>query len=51
MNFVDLGCGNGLLVHILTEEGHKGRGIDIRPRKIWDLYKPPATLEVIYLKL
>lgn len=48
VNFVDLGCGNGLLVHILTQEGHNGRGIDIRPRKIWDLYNPPAMLEVIF---
>ena len=22
--FIDLGCGNGLLVHILTMEGHQG---------------------------
>lgn len=36
--FVDLGCGNGLLVYILTCEGHQGYGVDVRPRKIWDLY-------------
>ncbi|VDL57992.1 unnamed protein product [Hymenolepis diminuta] len=36
--FVDIGCGNGLLVHILTSEGFKGKGVDIRKRKIWDLY-------------
>lgn len=37
-NFYDLGCGNGLLVYILASEGHRGTGIDIRKRKIWDVY-------------
>ncbi|XP_048640048.1 probable tRNA (uracil-O(2)-)-methyltransferase isoform X5 [Marmota marmota marmota] len=45
-SFVDLGCGNGLLVHILCSEGHPGRGIDVRRRKIWDLYGPQTQLEV-----
>ncbi|XP_006004847.1 probable tRNA (uracil-O(2)-)-methyltransferase [Latimeria chalumnae] len=44
-SFVDLGCGNGLLVHILSNEGHPGRGIDIRKRKIWDMYGPQTHLE------
>ncbi|KAF5912961.1 hypothetical protein HPG69_006801 [Diceros bicornis minor] len=44
-SFVDLGCGNGLLVHILSSEGHPGRGIDVRRRKIWDLYGPQTCLE------
>uniref|UniRef100_A0A2K5HSN8 tRNA (uracil-O(2)-)-methyltransferase n=1 Tax=Colobus angolensis palliatus TaxID=336983 RepID=A0A2K5HSN8_COLAP len=43
--FVDLGCGNGLLVHILNSEGHPGRGIDVRRRKIWDMYGPQTQLE------
>uniref|UniRef100_A0A673T3W8 tRNA (uracil-O(2)-)-methyltransferase n=1 Tax=Suricata suricatta TaxID=37032 RepID=A0A673T3W8_SURSU len=43
--FVDLGCGNGLLVHILSSEGHPGRGIDVRRRKIWDMYGPQTCLE------
>ncbi|XP_056883570.1 probable tRNA (uracil-O(2)-)-methyltransferase [Takifugu flavidus] len=43
--FVDLGCGNGLLVHILTNEGHSGKGIDVRKRKIWDMYGPQTVLE------
>lgn len=43
--FVDLGCGNGLLVHILTNEGHSGRGIDVRRRRIWDMYGPQTLLE------
>ncbi|XP_072659580.1 probable tRNA (uracil-O(2)-)-methyltransferase isoform X2 [Canis lupus baileyi] len=44
-SFVDLGCGNGLLVHILSTEGHPGRGIDVRRRKIWDMYGPQTCLE------
>ncbi|XP_066242029.1 probable tRNA (uracil-O(2)-)-methyltransferase isoform X1 [Saccopteryx leptura] len=44
-SFVDLGCGNGLLVHILSREGHPGRGVDVRRRKIWDMYGPQACLE------
>lgn len=45
-SFVDLGCGNGLLVHILTSEGHPGLGIDLRKRGIWDLYPKNTRLEV-----
>ncbi|EDV22469.1 uncharacterized protein TRIADDRAFT_2664, partial [Trichoplax adhaerens] len=45
-SFVDLGCGNGLLVHILRSEGHPGKGIDIRRRKIWDFYGSDTVLEV-----
>ncbi|KAM8747702.1 putative tRNA (uracil-O(2)-)-methyltransferase isoform 1-T2 [Acanthopagrus schlegelii] len=44
-SFLDLGCGNGLLVHILTNEGHPGKGIDVRKRKIWDMYGPRTLLE------
>uniref|UniRef100_A0A8C3QKF5 tRNA (uracil-O(2)-)-methyltransferase n=1 Tax=Cyanoderma ruficeps TaxID=181631 RepID=A0A8C3QKF5_9PASS len=44
-SFVDLGCGNGLLVHILNNEGHSGRGIDVRRRKIWAMYGPETHLE------
>ncbi|XP_035226842.1 probable tRNA (uracil-O(2)-)-methyltransferase, partial [Stegodyphus dumicola] len=42
--FVDLGCGNGLLVSILSSEGYKGIGIDVRKRKIWDLYGSSTVL-------
>ncbi|XP_014236865.1 probable tRNA (uracil-O(2)-)-methyltransferase [Trichogramma pretiosum] len=45
-SFLDLGCGNGLLVHILNCEGHPGLGIDLRKRKIWDLYPESTHLEV-----
>ncbi|KAG8591329.1 hypothetical protein GDO81_000128 [Engystomops pustulosus] len=44
-SFVDLGCGNGLLVHILSNEGHPGRGIDVRRRRIWDMYGSRTILE------
>ncbi|WBW74490.1 tRNA(Ser) Um(44) 2'-O-methyltransferasetRNA Trm44 [Schizosaccharomyces osmophilus] len=36
--FVDIGCGNGLLVHILLSEGYLGYGFDARERKSWKLY-------------
>lgn len=42
--FRDLGCGNGLLVHILILEGFKGQGIDARARKSWKTY-PKAVQE------
>lgn len=43
-SFVDLGCGNGLLVYILAGEGHRGLGIDVKRRKIWDLF--PSHVEL-----
>lgn len=36
--FVDIGCGNGLLVYILRKEGYAGWGFDARSRKSWALY-------------
>lgn len=45
-SFVDLGCGNGLLVHILSSEGYPGLGIDLRKRKIWDHFPKSTRLEV-----
>ncbi|KAM0211784.1 hypothetical protein ACHAPA_005702 [Fusarium lateritium] len=36
--FVDIGCGNGLLVHILRLEGYAGWGFDARERKSWSQY-------------
>ena len=47
-SFLDLGCGNGLLVHILASEGHKGLGIDLRRRKIWDIFPESTHLEVSF---
>ncbi|KAI0361234.1 DUF1613-domain-containing protein [Trametes cingulata] len=40
--FLDLGCGNGLLTHILTAEGYSGHGIDVRARTSWSHY-PECT--------
>uniref|UniRef100_A0A1B0CTG8 tRNA (uracil-O(2)-)-methyltransferase n=1 Tax=Lutzomyia longipalpis TaxID=7200 RepID=A0A1B0CTG8_LUTLO len=37
-SFIDVGCGNGLLVYILTSEGHPGMGIDLRKRNIWEKF-------------
>lgn len=36
--FVDIGCGNGLLVYILNREGFRGWGFDARARKSWATY-------------
>lgn len=47
-NFVDMGCGNGLLVHILNSEGFKGVGFDVRSRKMWTRYPQSTVLKVIY---
>ncbi|XP_076434847.1 putative tRNA (uracil-O(2)-)-methyltransferase [Babylonia areolata] len=44
-SFVDLGCGNGLLVYILTKEGHPGLGIDLRKRNIWNSFGSDVKLE------
>ncbi|KAI5778696.1 hypothetical protein EDC01DRAFT_712265 [Geopyxis carbonaria] len=35
VGFVDIGCGNGVLVDILVREGWTGRGFDARERKSW----------------
>lgn len=40
--FVDIGCGNGLLVHILLEEGYVGWGFDARKRKSWSSWSLKA---------
>lgn len=45
-SFADLGCGNGLLVYILAMKGHKGFGIDLRKRNIWDMYPKEIDLRV-----
>lgn len=36
--FVDIGCGNGLLVYILNSEGYAGTGFDARERKTWSIF-------------
>lgn len=36
--FVDIGCGNGVLVDTLLREGYSGWGFDARKRKTWDTF-------------
>ncbi|KAJ5092538.1 tRNA(Ser) Um(44) 2'-O-methyltransferase [Penicillium alfredii] len=36
--FVDLACGNGVLVYVLLVEGYAGCGFDARRRKSWTLF-------------
>lgn len=45
--FVDIGCGNGLLVHILNRENHVGWGFDARERKSWAKYKSNVSVRTI----
>ncbi|OUC49807.1 hypothetical protein D917_05050 [Trichinella nativa] len=44
-SFVDLGCGNGLLVYLLNSEGHSGFGVDQRKRNIWDKFSSVSQLK------
>ena len=39
----DIGCGNGLLVHLLTREGIPSVGFDARERKIWNRFRAEGT--------
>ena len=43
--FVDLGCGNGFLTHILTNEGYNGYGIDLWKRKQWEMFPEAKLIE------
>ncbi|KAL4963879.1 tRNA (uracil) methyltransferase [Aspergillus stella-maris] len=36
--FVDIACGNGVLVYILLSEGYEGWGFDARKRKTWSIF-------------
>ncbi|KAK5115407.1 hypothetical protein LTR85_009867 [Meristemomyces frigidus] len=38
--FVDIGCGNGILVYILLSEGYTGWGFDARRRRTWSIFPP-----------
>ncbi|KAK2791605.1 tRNA(Ser) Um(44) 2'-O-methyltransferase [Onygenales sp. PD_12] len=42
--FVDIACGNGVLVYILHAEGYHGWGFDARRRKTWSVF-PTSTQE------
>jgi tRNASer (uridine44-2'-O)-methyltransferase len=35
--FIDIACGNGILVYILLKEGYVGSGFDARRRKTWEM--------------
>ncbi|KAI9760939.1 MAG: hypothetical protein M4579_001315 [Chaenotheca gracillima] len=43
--FVDIGCGNGVLVDVLREEGWKGWGFDARRRKSWEGFPKHVQME------
>ena len=43
VGFVDIGCGNGVLVDILRREGWNGWGFDARRRKSWDVFLPATA--------
>jgi tRNASer (uridine44-2'-O)-methyltransferase len=45
--FVDLGCGNGLLTHILISEGYTGHGFDLRARTSWTHYSRSTQLRLL----
>ncbi|GAM37684.1 hypothetical protein TCE0_024f07802 [Talaromyces pinophilus] len=36
--FVDIACGNGVLVYVLLMEGYSGWGFDARRRKTWSIF-------------
>ncbi|MCJ1308745.1 tRNA(Ser) Um(44) 2'-O-methyltransferase [Agyrium rufum] len=40
--FVDVGCGNGVLVDVLLQCGYWGWGFDARRRKTWSILSPAA---------
>ncbi|BCR89650.1 tRNA (uracil) methyltransferase [Aspergillus chevalieri] len=41
--FVDVACGNGVLVYVLLIEGYQGWGFDARCRKTWKIF--PETVQ------
>lgn len=43
--FMDIACGNGVLVYILTKEGFRGCGFDARRRKTWEVLGIDEFLE------
>ncbi|KAL8859854.1 MAG: hypothetical protein Q9178_003687 [Gyalolechia marmorata] len=44
--FVDIGCGNGVLVDILLREAYKGWGFDARNRKSWAIFDPSTQRQL-----
>lgn len=49
--FVDIGCGNGVLVDILRREGYDGWGFDARRRKTWATFEPAIQKHLKQLML
>ncbi|KAF8519458.1 DUF1613-domain-containing protein [Gautieria morchelliformis] len=47
--FVDIGCGNGILTHILLSEGYIGEGFDLRARTSWSHY-PQETQRHLHVQ-
>lgn len=45
--FVDIGCGNGLLVHILNCENYTGWGFDARVRRSWAKYNSSVSVRTV----
>ncbi|KAF7155661.1 hypothetical protein CNMCM5623_008203 [Aspergillus felis] len=41
--FVDVACGNGVLVYVLLSEGYQGWGFDARRRKTWGIF--PSSIQ------
>jgi tRNASer (uridine44-2'-O)-methyltransferase len=46
--FVDIGCGNGVLVEILLSEGYDGQGVEGHRRKTWDKLKPETQRSIAH---
>ena len=44
--FVDVGCGNGVLVDVLLREGYIGWGFDARRRKTWATFDPSTQQHI-----
>lgn len=42
--FVDVGCGNGVLVYVLRAEGFRGWGFDARARRTWAALPRPGVV-------
>ena len=49
--FVDIGCGNGVLVDVLLREGYSGWGFDARRRKTWSTFEPAIQRHLKQLML